>query len=178
MRVTLEGHDLRHLIRSRGRLTPEQTLQYLLPVAEALDYAHGRGLIHRDIKSANIFICNNPDTERSRSARIVLMDFGIAHAAAGTQLTKAGTVIGTPEYMSPEQADGRAVDHRTDLYSLGVVMHECLTGRVPFTSDNAVSTIYKVLNEQPDEVAFGAITYRVKVLAMSLPGHEPAEQKP
>jgi serine/threonine protein kinase len=164
----LEGQDVRHLIRSRGKLTPEQTLQYLLPVAEALDYAHDRGLIHRDIKSANIFICNNPDTERSRSARIVLMDFGIAHAAAGTQLTKAGTVIGTPEYMSPEQADGRQVDHRTDLYSLGVVMYECLTGRVPFTSDNAVSTIYKVLNEQPDEAAFGNITYRVKVLAMSL----------
>jgi formylglycine-generating enzyme required for sulfatase activity/serine/threonine protein kinase len=166
----LEGQDLRHLIRSRGKLTPEQTLQYLLPVAEALDYAHGRGLIHRDIKSANIFI--------SGSGRVVLMDFGIAHAAAGTQLTKAGTVIGTPEYMSPEQADGRVVDHRTDLYSLGVVMYECLTGRVPFTSDNAVSTIYKVLNEQPDEAAFGNITYRVKVLAMSLlsknPDHRPA----
>jgi formylglycine-generating enzyme required for sulfatase activity/serine/threonine protein kinase len=172
----LEGQDLRHLIRSRGKLTPEQTLQYLLPVAEALDYAHGRGLIHRDIKSANIFICNNPATERSRSARIVLMDFGIAHAAAGTQLTKAGTVIGTPEYMSPEQADGRAVDHRTDLYSLGVVMYECLTGRVPFTSDNAVSTIYKVLNEQPDEAAFGNITYRVKVLAMSLLSKNPANR--
>jgi serine/threonine protein kinase len=189
----LEGQDLRHLIRSRGRLTPEQTLHYLLPVAEALDYAHSRGLIHRDIKSANIFICNNPATERRglsgaerglsgvegrQSARIVLMDFGIAHAAAGTQLTKAGTVIGTPEYMSPEQADGRQVDHRTDLYSLGVVMYECLTGRVPFTSDNAVSTIYKVLNEQPDQAAFGNITYRVKVLAMSLlsknPDHRPA----
>jgi serine/threonine protein kinase/formylglycine-generating enzyme required for sulfatase activity len=194
----LEGQDLRHLIRSRGKLTPEQTLQYLLPVAEALDYAHGRGLIHRDIKSANIFICNNPDTERRglsgaerdlsgterglsgvegrQSARIVLMDFGIAHAAAGTQLTKAGTVIGTPEYMSPEQADGRVVDHRTDLYSLGVVMYECLTGRVPFTSDNAVSTIYKVLNEQPDEAAFGNITYRVKVLAMSLLSKNPANR--
>jgi formylglycine-generating enzyme required for sulfatase activity len=164
----LEGQDLRHLIRSRGNLTPEQTLQYLLPVAEALDYAHGRGLIHRDIKSANIFI--------SGSGRVVLMDFGIAHAAAGTQLTKAGTVIGTPEYMSPEQADGRAVDHRTDLYSLGVVMYECLTGRVPFTSDNAVSTIYKVLNEQPDEAAFGNITYRVKVLAMSLLSKNPANR--
>jgi formylglycine-generating enzyme required for sulfatase activity/predicted Ser/Thr protein kinase len=166
----LEGQDLRQLIRSRGKLTPEQTLQYLLPVAEALDYAHGEGLIHRDIKSANIYITSK--------GRVVLMDFGIAHAAAGTQLTKAGTVIGTPEYMSPEQADGRAVDHRTDLYSLGVVMYECLTGRVPFTSDNAVSTIYKVLNEQPDEAAFGNITYRVKVLAMSLlsknPDHRPA----
>jgi serine/threonine protein kinase len=172
----LEGHDLRHLIRSRGRLTPEQTLQYLLPVAEALDYAHGRGLIHRDIKSANIFICGSGASTTLSGRRVVLMDFGIAHAAAGTQLTKAGTVIGTPEYMSPEQADGRVVDHRTDLYSLGVVMYECLTGRVPFTSDNAVSTIYKVLNEQPDEAAFGNIIYRVKVLAMSLLSKNPANR--
>jgi formylglycine-generating enzyme required for sulfatase activity/serine/threonine protein kinase len=185
----LEGQDLRHLIRSRGKLNPEQALQYLLPVAEALDYAHGRGLIHRDIKSANIFICGSAPSTSSGAARspgtepvevprsrVVLMDFGIAHAAAGTQLTKAGTVIGTPEYMSPEQADGRVVDHRTDLYSLGVVMYECLTGRVPFTSDNAVSTIYKVINEQPDEAAFGNITYRVKVLAMSLLSKNPANR--
>ncbi len=138
----LEGTDLHRLIRSRGRLTPEQTLQYLLPVAEALDYAHGKGYIHRDIKSANIFITG--------SGRVVLMDFGIAHAAAGTQLTRAGTVIGTPEYMSPEQAEGKKVDHRTDLYSLGVVMYECLAGRVPFKGDSAITTIYKLLHEQPD----------------------------
>jgi formylglycine-generating enzyme required for sulfatase activity len=115
--------------------------------------------------------------EASRS-RVVLMDFGIAHAAAGTQLTRAGTVIGTPEYMSPEQADGRQVDARTDLYSLGVVMYECLTGRVPFTGDNAASIIYRLVHEQPDNTPFNFIPKGVKALTMSLlsknPDHRPA----
>ena len=139
----LEGTDLHRLIRSRERLTPEQTLQYLLPVAEALDYAHGKGYVHRDIKSANISITG--------SGRVVLMDFGIAHAAAGTQLTRAGTVLGTPEYMSPEQAEGKKVDHKTDLYSLGVVMYECLAGRVPFSGENAMITIFQLTRNEPDD---------------------------
>ncbi len=138
----LEGTDLHHYIRSRGRLTPEQTMQYLLHVAEALEYAHGQKLIHRDVKSANIFLTG--------SGRVVLTDFGIAHAAMGTQLTKAGVVLGTPEYMSPEQADGKGVDFRSDLYSLGVVFYECMSGSLPFKGEEFVSTIYKVINEKPN----------------------------
>jgi serine/threonine protein kinase len=77
------------------------------------------------------------------------MDFGIAHAADGTKLTQTGTVIGTPEYMSPEQAQGKTVDHRSDLYSLGVVMYECLTGKVPFKGDNPLTTIHQVIYDAP-----------------------------
>ncbi len=165
----LEGTDLRNLVRNNGKLGMEQTMQYLIPVAEALYYAHGQELIHRDIKSSNIFITG--------SGRVVLTDFGIAYAASATQLTKAGTVIGTPEYMSPEQADGRKVDHRTDLYSLGVVMYECLAGRVPLQGEAVVSTIYKVVHEQPDQSALQGISKSLQTLILSLLSKDP-DQRP
>jgi serine/threonine protein kinase len=137
----LDGRDLHHIIRQQGQLTVEQTLAWIAPIAQALQYAHSRGIIHRDIKSSNILVSNN--------GRPVLMDFGIAHAASGTRLTQTGLVIGTPEYMSPEQAEGKPIDHRTDIYSLGIVLYECLTGQVPFKADNPLSIIMKVVNEAP-----------------------------
>jgi eukaryotic-like serine/threonine-protein kinase len=109
----LEGRDLHQIVRQKGALDHALVVEWMIPVAQALHYIHQKGLVHRDIKSSNIII--------TKEGRPVLMDFGIAHAADGTKLTQTGTVIGTPEYMSPEQAKGKTVDHRSDLYSLGVV---------------------------------------------------------
>jgi eukaryotic-like serine/threonine-protein kinase len=152
----LDGHDLHHIIRQQGQLTIEQTLAWIAPVAKALEYAHSRGIIHRDIKNSNILIAGtsagfDSAQPKTLSARPVLMDFGIAHAASGTRLTQTGLVIGTPEYMSPEQAEGKPIDHRTDIYSLGIVLYECLTGQVPFKADNPLSIIMKVVNEAPEQ---------------------------
>ena len=133
----LEGDDLRNLIKRKGTLSVDEVVRIIAPIAEALDYVHLKGLVHRDVKSANIFI--------TKEGRPVLTDFGIAHAASGTRLTQAGTVIGTPEYMSPEQAEGKEIDGRSDLFSLGIVMFECLTGRVPFKGDNPLTTIHKII---------------------------------
>ena len=140
----LDGEDLHQIIREKGKLGVEETISIIAPIAEALDYAHKKGLIHRDVKSSNIII--------TTEGRPVLTDFGIAHAAAGTKLTQTGTVIGTPEYMSPEQAEGKQVDGRSDLYSLGVVMYECLTGRVPFKGDNPLTTIRKIIDEKQTDI--------------------------
>jgi len=140
----LDGEDLHHIIRRKGKLGLEETINIITPIAEALDYAHSKCVIHRDIKSSNIII--------TTKGKPVLTDFGIAHAATGTKLTQTGTIIGTPEYMSPEQAEGKEVDARSDLYSLGVVMYECLTGRVPFRGDNPITVIRKIIDEKPTEV--------------------------
>jgi len=133
----LDGEDLQSVIRRSGKLSVDDTIHIVAPIAEALDYAHKQGLVHRDVKSANIIITKN--------RRPVLTDFGIAHASSGTKITIAGTVIGTPEYMSPEQAEGREVDGRSDIFSLGVVMFECLTGIVPFRGDNPLTTIHGII---------------------------------
>lgn len=135
----IDGLDLLKLVKRKKKLTVEEIIKIFVPIAEALDHIHKKGLIHRDIKTSNIIITSE--------GRPILTDFGIAHAASSSKLTKTGTVIGTPEYMSPEQAEGRQVDHRSDIYSLGVVIYECLSGRVPFKGENPISTIYKILHE-------------------------------
>jgi len=124
------GQDLR---LRRESLTLKQNLLVIKQIATALDFAHKKGYIHRDIKPENILI-------HEQDGRAILTDFGIARIA-GTQenLTQTGTAIGTPNFMSPEQALGKPVDHRSDLYSLGVVLFYVLTGRVPFTADSAVA---------------------------------------
>lgn len=137
----LEGNDLHSIIKNKGNLTVDETLSIIIPIADALDHAHGKGIIHRDIKSSNILF--------TRSGKPVLADFGIAHAASGSKLTQTGIIIGTPEYMSPEQAQGKLVDGRSDFFSLGVVMYECLTGDVPFKADSPLSVISKIINERP-----------------------------
>jgi serine/threonine protein kinase/formylglycine-generating enzyme required for sulfatase activity len=135
----LEGKDLHCILQEKGKLSVDETISIIKPIAEALDFAHSKGLVHRDVKSANILVTN--------SGRPVLTDFGIAHAASGTKITQAGSVIGTPEYMSPEQAEGKDLDGRSDIFSLGVVMYECLTGKVPFKGDNPLTTIYGIIHD-------------------------------
>jgi serine/threonine protein kinase/formylglycine-generating enzyme required for sulfatase activity len=140
----LDGEDLQSFIRKNGKLAIDKTIHIIAPIAEALDYAHQKGLVHRDVKSANIII--------TKSGRAVLTDFGIAHASSGTKLTIAGTVIGTPEYMSPEQAEGKQIDGRSDIFSLGIVMFECLTGMVPFKGDNPLTTIHGIIYDEAPSV--------------------------
>ncbi len=130
----------------QGRTLPhERILQIMLNIAAALGYAHERGMIHRDVKPANILF-----NERDEA---VLADFGIARLAAGSQLTQESVTIGTPAYMSPEQASGGEVDLRTDLYSLGVILYEMLAGRPPFADDGSLSILIKHINEPVPRVS-------------------------
>jgi len=141
----LEGMTLLDLINSNGALSADETSSFIIPIAEALDYMHRKGIIHRDVKSSNIFITKND--------RVVLMDFGIVFSEDRDPLSHSGTILGTPEYMSPEQAEGKLkIDGRSDIYSLGVILFECLTGTLPFHSDNYITTLHHVLHEAPPTV--------------------------
>ena len=166
----LEGNDLHQMVKANGALPQESVVKWTIPIAEALDYIHSQNLLHRDIKASNILI--------TKDGRPVLMDFGIAHAADGTKLTQTGTVIGTPEYMSPEQAQGKSLDHCSDLYSLGVVMYECLTGKVPFKGDNPLTTIHLLTNTDPETL--GSLNKKVpnwlNTIVLKLLAKEPPQR--
>ena len=140
----LEGEDLQQLMKKTGKLTAGEVVKWLTPISEALAYIHNRGLMHRDVKSPNIFV--------TKSGRPVLTDFGIAFDAEGTKLTQAGSIVGTPEYMSPEQANGKEFTAQSDLWSMGIVMYECLSGRVPFQGDNPLTTIHLVTQAHPPDI--------------------------
>jgi len=140
----IEGLDLHHIIQDKGRLKIEEAINIIAPIALALDYAHNKGIVHRDIKSSNIIITSD--------GRPMLTDFGIAHAVTATKLTQSGMIIGTPDYMSPEQAINGQVDAQSDLYSLGVVLYESITGDLPFKGDTPVSTIYKIINDKVEPI--------------------------
>jgi serine/threonine protein kinase len=139
----VEGQDLKTLIRGRGALPRQEAFDVAIQVAEGLVAIHAKGIVHRDLKPTNIML-------DSRGV-VRLMDFGIARrlTAEGTSVTTLGQVVGTPEYMSPEQARGEKVDLRSDIYALGVVVFEMFTGRVPFRGDTPVATILKHLQEPP-----------------------------
>lgn len=138
----LEGKNLHHIIRDEGALDYQRAVRYIAPIADALDYAHRHRVIHRDIKSSNIIITGD--------GRPVLTDFGIAFSEEDTKLTRTGTLLGTPEYMSPEQALGNQVDGRSDIYGLGIVLYEALAGKVPYTGDTALSVLQSILKETPE----------------------------
>ena len=140
----VEGTSLKQLITSRGRLPVAVTLTVGKQLCRALEVAHAEGIIHRDIKPQNMVV--------DPSGFLKVMDFGIARLAnppQGEGLTEAGISIGTPEYMSPEQLSGADLDPRSDLYSAGVVLFECLTGRLPFEADTTWALVAKHLEEEP-----------------------------
>lgn len=137
----VEGESLKQLIAREGALALERSVKILAQLADALDYAHAQGIIHRDVKPANILIGQNDYAK--------LTDFGIAKAAEATQITRTGTLMGTPEYMSPEQARGEAVDARTDLYALAVVAYEMLSGRTPFRAETPHAVLHAQIYESP-----------------------------
>jgi serine/threonine-protein kinase len=125
-------------------LKPAEALSILRPLADALDYAHGKGLVHRDVKPANVIF-----DERNQP---VLTDFGIAKAAEDSRLTTTGASIGTPHYMAPEQIQGKEIDARTDQYALAIIAFELLTGSVPFDAATTTAVLYKQVNESPPSV--------------------------
>jgi predicted Ser/Thr protein kinase len=135
----IAGATLAGLLRDRKTLSPMEAADIGAQICEGLDYAHYKGVIHRDIKPANIMIAGD--------GTVKIMDFGIAKAGAG--LTHTGEVLGTPNYMSPEQVRGRVLDGRTDLFSTGVMLYEMLTGEKPFNANSVTTIIYKIINEVP-----------------------------
>jgi len=138
-----DGMSLKEKIE-QGPLPLKDVVKYAAQIASGLQKAHEKGIVHRDLKPANIFITNDD--------QIKIIDFGLAKAARQTMLTKSGTTLGTVPYMSPEQAQGNTVDHRTDIWSLGVVMYEMITGKLPFRSEYETALIYSILNEDPEPV--------------------------
>ncbi|MDQ2715228.1 MAG: FHA domain-containing serine/threonine-protein kinase [Chloroflexota bacterium] len=126
--------------RLKRPLAVSEAVDFMIQATEGLDCAHRHGIIHRDVKPANMLV--------RKDGHLLLSDFGIAKILEGTtNLTRVGTGIGTPQYMSPEQGTGQPVDRRSDIYSLGIVLFHCLTGRVPFTADNPLSITLKHLND-------------------------------
>jgi eukaryotic-like serine/threonine-protein kinase len=140
----LSGEDLKKYGEKANLLPPEQAVEYVAQVADALDYAHSNGIVHRDIKPANIM--------RLKDGTLRVTDFGIARITASSK-TQTGTVMGTPSYMSPEQIAGKKVDGRADLFSLGVMLYELMTGEKPFEGDSIATLLFRISSEpHPDPV--------------------------
>ena len=146
----VDGENLGARLHSRGRLDPTEARRIMKEVAEALAYAHERGVVHRDIKPDNILLCTDDD------GRVMVTDFGIARAVtegADSRLTATGMAIGTPAYMSPEQSMGeREIDGRSDLYALGVVGYQMLSGELPFNASSTPALLVKQISERPTPV--------------------------
>jgi serine/threonine protein kinase len=138
----VEGTDLRSLLEREYPLAPERVARICAEIAEALEAAHERGLIHRDVKPGNVLL--------DRREHAYLTDFGlIRRTHVETGITKTGQFMGTVDYVAPEQIMGNELDGRADVYSLGCVLHECLTGAPPFRRDSEVATVYAHLHETP-----------------------------
>ena len=139
----VEGHTLRDILRTGRQIQPARALEFVEGVLDALAYSHRAGIVHRDIKPANVMLTSQ--------GVVKVMDFGIARAVADTSstMTQTAAVIGTAQYLSPEQARGETVDARSDIYSTGCLMYELLTGRPPFQGDSPVSVAYQHVREQP-----------------------------
>lgn len=137
----IEGRSAADVVREKGRYTQKDAVRIAIDACNALEYAHRKGIYHRDIKPDNILVDNQ--------GRGIIMDFGIAKDVDQTKKTAAGTFMGTARYVSPEQAKGTEVDGRTDLYSLGVALYELVTGHVPFSSTNWMTVLYSHINEPP-----------------------------
>src|SRR5699024_5013167 len=138
----VEGVTLRDVLRDDRKILPERALELAAGVLDALSYSHRAGIVHRDIKPANVMLTPAGDVK--------VMDFGIARAVADTSstMTQTAAVIGTAQYLSPEQARGETVDARSDIYSAGCLLYELLTGRPPFVGDSPVSVAYQHVREE------------------------------
>jgi serine/threonine protein kinase len=137
----VEGRTLADVIREEGALPPTRAAEIAATVCRALSSAHEKGMVHRDVKPGNVLLTSD--------GGVKVADFGIARVVSGEPLTVTGSVMGTASYLSPEQATGSKVDRRSDIYALGCVLYEMLTGRIPFEGDTPVSIVYKHVEEEP-----------------------------
>ena len=137
----IEGEELRTLIGEGRPLAVEKAVSIAAQVAEGLSYAHQHGVVHRDIKPANIMV--------APSGPAKITDFGIARMRSSGDLTQTGMMLGSPKYMSPEQVIGKRADHRSDIFSLGIILYEMLTGTAPFNGDNVTALMYQIVNFIP-----------------------------
>src|SRR6478672_3524797 len=158
----VEGRTLRDILREGRKILPERALEITAAVLSALDYSHRAGIVHRDIKPANVML--------TPTGEIKVMDFGIARAIADASatMTQTAAVVGTAQYLSPEQARGEQVDARSDLYSAGCLLFELLTGRPPFIGDSPVSVAYQHVREEPSPPSFFESTVPPAVDAITL----------
>jgi len=176
----LEGDSLQQLLQKQGPLDVSRLLNILSQTCSALAHAHEKGIIHRDIKPSNILI----STDENGNDLVRLVDFGIAKITDpgedSGRLTQTGDVLGSPLYMSPEQCMGHVVDGRTDIYALGCVIYECLTGKPPFSGNNVFQTIYKHINDAPPPfpVAFRAhkICRHLEPIVLKMLAKAPSER--
>jgi eukaryotic-like serine/threonine-protein kinase len=137
----VEGRTLKDIVREKGPAPPEAAVDITLQILRAARFAHRRGIVHRDIKPHNVLV--------DHDGRVRVTDFGIARAVTTPEMTETGSIMGTAQYLSPEQAQGRPVDARSDLYSIGIVLYELLTGRVPFDAESPVTVAMMQVNEPP-----------------------------
>ena len=170
--IGLSVLTLRDVLSEDGPLDPFETGRIMAQVLRALDYSHDHGIIHRDIKPANVMLAQNGQPK--------VMDFGIARAIADTAATMTNTsvVVGTAQYLSPEQAQGHEVDARSDLYSAGCLLYELLTGRPPFVGDSPVAIAYQHVGEppQPPSVHASSIPASLDVVTMTFASRDKARR--
>ncbi|MFC1559170.1 protein kinase [Gemmatimonadota bacterium] len=139
----VEGKTIRDMVET-GRVSVRKAIDIIMQAAEALEAAHNKGILHRDVKSANIMV--------SMEGRVKVMDFGLAHLESRSKLTRTGTTMGTLSYSSPEQISGRPVDARSEIFSLGVVFYELLTGNLPFSATNEAELVFSIINNEPERL--------------------------
>jgi serine/threonine protein kinase len=139
----VEGQNLQGLVYSGKKFSCQEIIELMRPICDSLDYAHENGIVHRDIKPANIMI--------DKSGKPFLADFGVARIETST-MTQVGTTVGTLSYMSPEQIQGQTVDGRSDIFALGVILYELLSGKKPFFGDNISTIVYKIVHEEPQRI--------------------------
>ncbi len=137
----LQGRELREILNNGQRMPVEQVVNVVAQVAQGLAYAHEHGVVHRDVKPSNIMIV--------RDGHVKITDFGIARMASAAVRTQTGMVLGSPKYMSPEQVIGKQIDQRSDIFSLGVMLYEMLTGQAPFSGDSISAIMYQTVNSVP-----------------------------
>ncbi len=141
----VEGEDLRSLMQQKQKMSPVEAVEIMLQVCRALEAAHSVGIIHRDLKPQNIM--------RDKAGRILVMDFGLARTLEGDGMTQTGALVGTMDYMSPEQALGKDLDQRSDLFTLGLIFYELLTGKMPYKADSAIASLLKRTQERAAPVS-------------------------
>ena len=142
----VEGEDLRGLMmKKQGKLSPEEAVEIMQQTCRALEAAHSAGIIHRDLKPQNIM--------RDKSGRVLVMDFGLARTLEGDGMTQTGALVGTMDYMSPEQALGKDLDQRSDVFAMGLIFYELLTGKMPYKADSVVASLLKRTQERAAPVS-------------------------